>query len=117
MILIINIHSFIDLITNSSTELFVLDTDKSLEVVKDILQEAINLHNKIDGSNLKFEDVFEEPYIGSGYTALDDWNDVYTSKIDKGIVIRGAEDNSVPYWIDNFITEVFGYKTERFHLG
>jgi len=113
----VKIHSMVDLITNSSTELFVLDTDKSLEVVKDILQEAINLHNKIDGSDLKFEDVFDEPYIGLADQALDGWNASYKSKIGKGIIIRGADDNSIPYWIDNFITEVFGYSTERFHLG
>ncbi len=114
---IINIHSFVDLITNSSTELFVLDTEKSLEVVKDILQDTIDLHNKIKDTNLRFEDVFEEPYIESGNEALDGWHDYYTSMIEKGIIIKGINDNSIPYWIDQFITEVFGWSTERFHLG
>jgi hypothetical protein len=36
---IINIHSFVDVITNSSTELFVCDTDKALETVKSMVSE------------------------------------------------------------------------------
>lgn len=33
-IMIISIHSFVDVITNSSTELFVCDTDKTVEMVR-----------------------------------------------------------------------------------
>lgn len=32
-VFIINVHSFVDVITNSSTELFVLDSDKTLETI------------------------------------------------------------------------------------
>lgn len=35
--IIISIHSFVDVITNSSTELFICDTDKSVETVRDIV--------------------------------------------------------------------------------
>jgi hypothetical protein len=35
----INIHSFVDVITNSSTELFVANTEKSLEQVREIVYE------------------------------------------------------------------------------
>jgi hypothetical protein len=38
-IFIIDIHSFVDVITNSSTELFMLETDKSLELVREIVKE------------------------------------------------------------------------------
>lgn len=116
----INLHSMVDVITNSSTELFVLDTNKSLETVKEILQEAINLHNSSNDTNYNFEDIFDEPYIGSGKDALGDWCDFdpyFTSKIEKGIIIEGAEDNSIPYWMFEFIEDTFGYSTERFHLG
>lgn len=113
----LNFHSFVDVITNSSTELFVLDSDRALESVKEILQAAIDLHNKVEGSSYKFEDIFEEPYIGSGKKAIDGWEDYYTSNIDSGIIIEGAGDNSIPYWMFDFIESVFGYKTERFHLG
>ena len=115
--IILNIHSMVDLITNSSTELFVLDTEKSLEIVKNILQDAIYFHNKIHNANFTFEDIFQEPYIGSGEEAIDGWSDYYTSRIEDGIIIQGAEDNSIPYWMFNFIEDTFGYKTEQFHLG
>ena|ERR1035437_4748430 len=36
---IIRVHSFVAEITNSSTELFVLDSDKSLEFIKQIVEE------------------------------------------------------------------------------
>lgn len=113
----LNFHSFVDVITNSSTELFVLDTDKALESVKEILQAAIDLHNKANGTNYKFEDIFDEPYVGSGKEQLDGWEDYYSSKIEDGIIIEGADDNSIPYWMFEFIESTFGYKTERFHLG
>lgn len=115
--IIINIHSLVDLITNSSTELFVLDTDKSLKVIKEILQDCIVLHNKASKTNYSFTDIFNEPYIGSGTVALSEWSDYYKSKIDKGIIIKGAGGNSIPYWMFDFIESVFGYRTEKFHLG
>ena len=111
----INIHSFVDLITNSSTELFVLDTDKSLDVVKDILQNLVDFHNKMYSTNFKFEDIFEEPYIGNADAFLQGFYG--KSDIKEGIIISGASDNSIPYWMFDFIKDVFGYKTERFHLG
>lgn len=114
---VVNVHSLVDLITNSSTELFVLDTEKSLEVVKEILVEAINLNNKTKGTSEKFEDIFEELRIGNGNSALVGWGDYYKSKISKGIIIMGVGDNSIPWWMFNFIESVFGYDTERFHLG
>jgi hypothetical protein len=40
-ILLIKPHSFVDLITNSSSELFVCNTDKSVETVKAILEKIV----------------------------------------------------------------------------
>jgi len=37
--IIISVHSFVDVITNSSTELFVCDTDKSIDVVRAMVDE------------------------------------------------------------------------------
>lgn len=37
--LILNIQSFVDVITNSSSELFICDTDKSIETVREILND------------------------------------------------------------------------------
>jgi hypothetical protein len=62
-IFVITPHSFIDVITNSSSELFVGNTDKSLEAIKEICVDLLAMHNKINGTCLSFEDVFEEPWI------------------------------------------------------
>lgn len=116
-VFIIKPHSIIDVITNSSTELFIISTDKTVEFVKEILQEAIDLHNKTNETSYTFTEIFEEPYIGSSKDALAGWVDYYKSDLSEGIILRGAGDNSIPYWMFDFIEYAFGYKTERFHLG
>ena len=42
----ISTHSFIDLITNSSSELFILDTKKSLDAVKKVIEKLAELYNQ-----------------------------------------------------------------------
>jgi hypothetical protein len=49
-ILVLNIHSFVDIITNSSTELFVGDSKKSIEAIEEIIQEFLDSLAKIDDS-------------------------------------------------------------------
>jgi hypothetical protein len=49
-LIVINSHSFVDVITNSSTELFVCDTDKSIEMVKEILQTVLDGYNMLNES-------------------------------------------------------------------
>jgi hypothetical protein len=116
--ILINIHSFVDVITNSSTELFVSDTKKSVELVTDILQYAVALHNKTEGTEYDFNDIFEDVYFGSIENILYNYfGGDCTSKIKNGIIIRGASDNSIPSWMSGFIEDTFGYSTERFHLG
>lgn len=114
---IINIHSIVDVITNSSTELFILDEEKSLELIKDILTAAIDLYNKIESTNNTFTDIFKEPYYGLPSEALRGWEDYYKSRIKnkKAIILRGTCDNSIPEWIQTFIKTEFN--CERFHLG
>lgn len=97
-LIIIKPHSFVDLITNSSTELFSFNTELSLEVFKEILNELIILHNKVNNTQLTFEDVFEEPYYDCGE-----------------IKLYGAYDNSIPYWIFEFFEGNFD--CSRKHLG
>jgi len=114
---VIQPHSFIDVITNSSTELFVLGKDKSVELVREILSEAISLHNKIHNTSYTFNEVFDEPYLGEPSKALNGFETYYHSNRNEGIIIRGAFDNSIPYWMFDFIQDAFGYDVERFHLG
>ena len=68
-ILIINTQSFVDVITNSSSELFICNTNKSLDAVKDILKDMLE---KSDYST-SFEDAFGDvQYISSVDTQLND---------------------------------------------
>jgi hypothetical protein len=43
---IVNTHSVVDLITNSSSELFVCNSNKTVEAAKDILKELCRLYNE-----------------------------------------------------------------------
>jgi hypothetical protein len=57
--ILVNLHSFVDVITNSSGELFVCDTEKSLETVKSLLHEMLDLYNKCnEGKAQPFDEVF-----------------------------------------------------------
>jgi uroporphyrinogen-III decarboxylase len=52
--LIINLHSFVDLITNSSSEIFIQASHKFIETIKEMVNNLFELAQ----SNLKFDDVF-----------------------------------------------------------
>ena len=63
--IIIKFHSFVDLITNSSSELFVCDTDKSLTAVEEIVEKiTANYYDEIEKECPDiWQDIFNEPYI------------------------------------------------------
>ena len=44
--LLLKTHSFVDVITNSSTELFVGESSKSVDFIKEMLLEYLQLHFK-----------------------------------------------------------------------
>lgn len=58
IIFIVNIHSFVDVITNSSSELFVLDDGKSVDCVKELLQFMLDKWNE-----LALRGVFGDRYV------------------------------------------------------
>ena len=57
-LLVISTHSFVDLITNSSSELFVCDTEKTINAVKDLLTTLLHNHDEIEGESHTFDSVF-----------------------------------------------------------
>lgn len=114
---VIHPHSVVDVITNSSTELFVIDTNKSVNIVREILQEAIDLHNKASETSCEFNDIFKEPRFNFGKVIIEGYEDYFKSDNSDAIIVEGSFDNSIPYWMFEFIESVFGYSTERFHLG
>jgi len=58
-LLVISTHSFVDLITNSSTELYVCKGDKTIDAVTEILKKLLEGHNNITGQNKTFNDCFK----------------------------------------------------------
>lgn len=60
-VIFVNLHSFVDVITNSSSELFVCDTEKSIETIESLLQEMLDLYNRCHEDEHKtFEETFGE---------------------------------------------------------
>lgn len=56
--LLVDMHSFVDVITNSSSEIFVCDTDKSTGFTEDFLRKCLNTYNFGTGASLDFEECF-----------------------------------------------------------
>ena len=55
MKIVIPVHSFVDVITNSSSEIFVSATDRTIEVAKNIVNEVLSA----GGSLAKCDDLFK----------------------------------------------------------
>lgn len=74
MKLILFIHSFVDLITNSSTELYVVDKSKTEEVLREMIDELMGME-EIDWESTicKFTDSHRSEYmvVPEGYNAED----------------------------------------------
>lgn len=128
--LIIKTHSFVDIITNSSTELFVCDGSKTLNEVREIIQKQwelfLGLQENIDDKPYQLEDM-ENP--NNVYELLDvfqakdkkckenwGWGDYNDGMYKPGdIIISGTGDNSIPYEFFDIIENTFN--AERYHLG
>jgi hypothetical protein len=60
ILLVTHIHSVVDLITNSSSELFVCNKKQSIKTVKDVLRQLAKLHNEMIGPDAKYGKVPED---------------------------------------------------------
>lgn len=90
---IINIHSFVDLITNSSSELFVCDTDKSIEAVKEVVEKIIQhyyieMEEKPPHNEKIWTEIFTEPTIATFNFDIDE----YPKKEDLDVLSRESND-------------------------
>lgn len=93
-VFVISIHSVVDIITNSSSEIFVCETGKTIEDVKKFLKNALDLIE----SNESLEEVIGEPYIVTKENLCD-----FIKKYNYYI---GAESDGYPqYW--KMIGELF----------
>ena len=120
-------HSFVDVITNSSTELFVCDENKSLELIENILQQIVVNYNEEQVPHdewaypTTYEQTFDKPYVYTqemydkvkkeGYGCCS-----YESQETVGkIIIEGANDNSIPDGVSERLENVLN--TNRYYLG
>jgi len=136
---VITIHSHIDVITNSSTELFVV-SDGEIETVTEMLKfmleqwnlmaakglfgewyirnERVSLKDgkAIDPKPLKeFDDVFKPVFIMTEkHVRNDGWTYQTEANIGK-IIIKSESDNSIPGEIMEWIESAFS--AQRYHLG
>ena len=109
MQLVIPVHSFVDLITNSSSELFICETKKSTETVKQILVELAKLHNErqkhIENPNdpirvdALFTYYFQEPTVSEftfdfyKYPRISEWIDMFGNPLrHEGFYYSGDEE-------------------------
>lgn len=76
----INFHSFIDVITNSSTEIYIQITDKTIDFIKNIINSSL----KIAKSELTADDLFEfsisDPSNENNYDMMDSYLIVETKE-------------------------------------
>ena len=116
-ILAIKLHSIIDVITNSSSEIFVLDTDKSIDTIKEILQyfhevimSASSDHDKEYYGTL--EDCIDIFVANKGTVKeYEDYKEYYNVSVKEGdLVIESTQDNSIPCTIADFIEDKFNAK-------
>ena len=140
MIKIISSHSFVDIITNSSTELFVCNTDKSAEFVTEIIRTLLDAYNKTTGCSLIVEDICSvsvintnediaahkeeydswatiyDDYKQSSFMGFADYKSREINNVSIGdIIILGTGDNSIPYEIWDTINRLFD--GNNYHLG
>lgn len=118
-------------ISNSSSEAFICNTNKSIEQITKELGRVLEVYNKMTGSHESFGEVFELPFIGndSNTAHILDYLDSYKKdppffftprettweNLVGKIIICSARDNSIPGELFDLIENV--YDATRVHLG
>lgn len=84
--MLIKNHSFVDVITNSSTELFVGNTDKNISFIEELLLNYLEVYNKSNNTSIdSLESICKVEVINE--TNIDEWVDTLTGW-------------DLPYWIN-----------------
>lgn len=108
-------------VSNSSSSSFVCDIKMPFKEVKEKLNLMLELHNKLFGTTLTFEQTFKEPKIGTKkddefYKDWDYLERIYPDNTSVGkLIINSRGDNTVPYELFELIESAF--KGQRLHLG
>lgn len=83
---IISTHSFVDVITNSSSELFICETKKSVDAVKQVVEKLAEMYNEQSDMSERgcssisidrlWKDVFKEPFASPYSFNLEDYPNI-----------------------------------------
>lgn len=139
----LHLHSISDVITNSSSEMFVCDTNKTIERVRKDLESMLKCFNETNDMDYSFDDVFEVPRRAtkedqdSAITydtyrkeqleslkkdglsmiaiALGNDKEGKIPTVGKTVIIQSESDNTIPYELFEQIERTF--KASRYHLG
>lgn len=90
-------------VSNSSSSSFLCETNMSLKEVKEMLQKLVNIHNEYinDREEKPFDKIFSEPKTLS----------------DGRILIETCYDNSIPFWISEFLEMKFHVNPIHGNIG
>jgi hypothetical protein len=121
-LLIINVDSFVDLITNSSSELFICAGNQTIQVIEDVLIELAKEYNKLskdkwDKNVPEDKEMFFKYIISRPTTAkFDEIDGYFDYEIKKGdIIIYSHGDNSIPWRLMEMIENKLN--ATQVHLG
>lgn len=128
-IIVIKVQSFSDIVTNSSSELFVIknhDDKFEMSAIKAILEDLVEVCRSASkysdkGYLLSYNENLDDMlyvYEASGEpnSRLKEYYNVEYSRGD--IIIESATDNSIPSIVMEFIQDWFGYDVcQRYHIG
>jgi hypothetical protein len=128
--LVVDVHSVLDVITNSSSELFVISDNTTVSAVEDLLKYMVDTWNEMadkgifgkwhqDRETLKYENcmgvrLMDPSDINIGEDAKYSWGYETEENVGK-IIIESTTDNSIPWEIIEWIESAFSSK--RWHLG
>jgi len=91
------VHSFVDLITNSSTELYIEATEKTVESIKDLVNKILSLGGSkltcddlftVEIDKVGFEENYSQPYDEYAKEEYHDGNH------DVGLIVKCRDENS-----------------------
>lgn len=123
--IVIPIHSFIDVITNSSSELFVIEAEKGLEAVQKIVEHALidypSDHSWAEGSKPSVYLGDPSYYMDNNFTFYEDaelikWLEMKGYKVEAPEVIKEPEAIIIS-WERGYVSEEFiNYISETFNV-
>lgn len=109
MIVILRTQSISDVITNSSSELFVVHNQKSKnQEIEELIDKVITAAGLVPSELYK-------TWVASNDMTYDFYRHI---KIKRGdLVIESVTDNSIPGWVMEFIESLDYSNINRYHLG